>query len=82
MSAEKRETRAHRSQTVVSEATVYNGDIWGLTLGDLRKLVKAADGIPDDAEATLEDLVPHHSKKDLWRAKRLSVSHRAKAGEQ
>lgn len=79
--SEQKATRAHRSQTVVSAATVYNGDTFGLVLGDLRKLITAAEGIPDDAEVTIEDVSAHYSRKDTYLAKRVRVSHSAKSSD-
>jgi hypothetical protein len=73
------ETTAHRSEITESYATVYNGDTCGLTLGDLRKVVAAADGMPDDARLTAEALSSHYSLKDVYFVKRVSVTARSKA---
>lgn len=79
--SEQSATRAHRSAEVVNYATVYNGDTWGLTLGDLRKLVTAAQGMPDDAEVTLDrdGTRSHYSKVDTLLAKRITVTSHAEA---
>lgn len=76
--SDKAATRAHRLAEVVDTATVYNSDTWGLTLGDLRKLIAAADGMPDDAEVTLErdGMLEHYSKLDTLMAKRITVTSR------
>jgi hypothetical protein len=71
-------TRAQRSESRVENATIYSRDTWGLTLGDLRKLVAAAEGIPDDAEVTVEELRKHYSRIDVYLAKRVSVRSEAR----
>jgi hypothetical protein len=79
--SEKRATQAHRTAELVRTATVYNGDNWGLTLGDLRKLITAAEGVPDDAEVTLDrdGLQAHYSKIDTVTTKRITVTSIIKA---
>jgi hypothetical protein len=71
-------TQAHRSECRVENATIYNRDTFGLTLGDLRKLVAATEGIPDDAEVTVEELRNHYSRIDVYLAKRVSVRSEAR----
>jgi hypothetical protein len=71
-------TRALRSESRVENATIYNRDTFGLTLGDLRKLIAAAEGIPDDAEVTVEELRKHYSRIDVYLAKRVSVRSEAR----
>ena len=67
---------ARRSATAEQYVTIWNPATWGLTLGDLRKLVARAEGVPDDAEVTFENVRKHYSRIDVWVAKRISVAHR------
>lgn len=78
--SDEKPTVARRADYIASEATIYNHALWGLVLGDLRKLVAEAEGIPDNAEVLLGDLKAHYSHKDAWLAKRISVSHRLRKG--
>jgi hypothetical protein len=71
-----KETQANRSITTEQYVTIWNPDRYGVQLGDLRKLVARAEGIPDHAEVLIEDLVTHYSIKDMAMAKRISVRHR------
>jgi hypothetical protein len=76
VNVEKKATVANRSVTTEQYVTIWNPDSYGVKLGDLRKLVARAEGIPDDAEVLIEDLVAHYSIKDMAMAKRISVRHR------
>lgn len=66
-------TIANRSDTTRSEVTIWNKDSFGVTLGDLRKLVQAAEGMPDEAEVTVEELRAHYSLRNRHMAKRISA---------
>jgi hypothetical protein len=70
-------TKANRSATTEQYVTIWNSNAYGVTLGDLRKLVLKAEGVPDDAEVTVEEVFPHYSRIDVKLAKRISVVHRA-----
>lgn len=46
-------------------------------LGDLRKVVEAAEGMGDDAEVTVENLTKHWQRADETRKARTTSSQRA-----
>jgi hypothetical protein len=71
-----KETRANRSATTEQYVTIWNPDRFGVQLGDLRKLVARAEGIPDDAEVLVDNITAHYLIKDVATAKRISVRHR------
>jgi hypothetical protein len=72
-------TTANRSTTTERFVTIYNSDRYGIQLGDLRKLLARTEDLPDDADVTVEELVKHYSRIDVFMAKRVSVMHRAGA---
>ncbi|MEQ6899262.1 hypothetical protein [Microbacterium sp. KR10-403] len=45
-----------------------------LTLGDLRKVVAAAEGMGDSSEVTFEGLSAHYQRKDEWHARKIRVT--------
>lgn len=46
-----------------------------LELGHLRALVAAAEGMPDEANVSLEGLTKSYTQVDRWHAKRAHVEH-------
>ena len=71
--AERKEAEAQRYDRTVRRAVITTANYFEFTLGDLRKLVVASEGMGDDAEVTAEELTAHVMRKDEWRFKRLRV---------
>lgn len=71
--------KAHAGVYRVRRATITNRDLCGLTLGDLRRLMDAAQGMPDDAKVRFEDLSKSYVYVDEWHAQRVNVQHEEKA---
>jgi hypothetical protein len=71
--AKSEESRAVTANAQVKIASIHAVGHWGCTLGDLRKLVAAADGIPDSAEVLIEDLQKHYARVDTFLAETISV---------
>lgn len=67
-----------RSDSNVSTAYIRNLDVLGLTLGDLRKLIALADGMPDDAQVLLERLEASGTYVRQWHAKEITVRSQAR----
>lgn len=70
---DKKEAKAGRYDRVVRRAVVTTAGHFGLTLGDLRKVVAASEGMGDDAEVTVEESTAHLMRRDEWRIKRVRV---------
>lgn len=68
---DKKESVAGRYDRTVRRAVITTSSYFGFTLGDLRKLVIAAEGMGDDAEVTVEEPSAHVMRKDEWRFKRM-----------
>lgn len=73
MPSEEKESVARSRALYVKQSWIVTSSHWGLTLGDLRKLVTASEGMSDDAEVTFEDLRKHYSTVDKWLAKQAQV---------
>jgi hypothetical protein len=73
---DKNLTKANRSLTAEQYVTIWNSDNYGVTLGDLRKLVARTGGIPDKAEVHIEEIRSHYNLIDIKLAKRISVMFR------
>lgn len=71
--ADKKEAVAGRWDRTVRRAAITTTNYFEFTLGDLRKLVIAAEGMGDDAEVTVEEPGAHVMRKDEWRFKRMRV---------
>lgn len=71
--SDKKESVAGRYDRTVRRATITTASYFTFTLGDLRKIVAAAEGMGDDAEVTVEEPNAHVSRKDEWRFKRVRV---------
>lgn len=72
---DKRPTKAHYSTGRYQHASVYNGDTFGVRLGDLRKLIAVTKGIPDEAEVEFADVSRDVLRVDRYHAKRIVVEH-------
>lgn len=70
---DKKESKAGRYDRLVRHASITTASYFGSTLGDLRKLVAAAEGMGDNAEVTVEEPSAHVMRKDEWRFKRVRV---------
>lgn len=68
-----KETTADRSDYQARMVGLSNSSLWGLTLGDLRKVVAAAEGIGDDAPVSFEGHESHYSMRDEYFARRIIV---------
>ncbi|WDH77901.1 hypothetical protein PTQ19_10245 [Microbacterium esteraromaticum] len=71
--SDEKESRAGRWDSTVRRAAISSTNYRGFTLGDLRKLVIAAEGMGDDAEVTVEEPTAHLMRKDEWNFKRMRV---------
>jgi len=80
--AENKEAIAARWDRDVRRVHLTSKSYWGLTLGDLRKVVAAADGMGDDAEVSVEELTKHHSRVDEWLPKKIRVTEEVAPDEQ
>lgn len=70
---DKKESVAGRYDRTVRRAAITTASYFVFTLGDLRKLVAAAEGMGDDAEVTVEEPHAHVARKDEWHFKRVRV---------
>jgi hypothetical protein len=68
-----KETTAVRADYQTRTVGLSNTSIWGITLGDLRKVVVAADGIGDDAAVSFVGHEAHYAQRDEHFAKRIIV---------
>jgi hypothetical protein len=59
----------------VRRAIIENPSLCGLTLGDLRKVVAAPEGMPDKSEVRFEKLSKSYVYVDEWYAKRVNITH-------
>lgn len=69
----REESKAGRWDRTVRRASLNTTSTWGLTLGDLRKVVAAAEGMGDEAEVRFEGLRKHYSVTDAWFAASIRI---------
>lgn len=68
-----KEAVAGRWDREVRKVALTTKSYWGLTLGDLRKVVTAAEGMGGDAEVSFEELRKHVALTDRWLARTIWV---------
>lgn len=73
MTTEKKPARAGRHESRVSTVRIRSEEYWGLNLGDLRRVVAAAEGMTDAAEVSFETLRKHYVRNDEWMARVATV---------
>lgn len=69
MTTEKKIARVGRVESKVSTVHLRTTEYWGINLGDLRRVVAAADGMSDASEVSFESIQKHYVRNDEWMAK-------------
>lgn len=76
MSSQK-EAEALRWERTIRRVALTAASRPGLTLGDLRKVVRTAEGMGDAAEVTTVELTAHPFRKEEWCSMKIRVTEEA-----